>query len=53
MGFWDFHGFNLAMLAKQGWNLMANLDARAVKLLKAKYYPRGNFLEAVIGHNPS
>jgi len=43
----------MAMLAKQGWNLLNKPDALASKLLKSKYFPNSSFLEAKLRHNPS
>ncbi|CAN1145802.1 Putative ribonuclease H protein At1g65750 [Linum perenne] len=53
MGFRELHGFNLALLGKQGWNLLTNSDALVAKIYKAKYYPNGDFLSAEEGSNPS
>ncbi|XP_073318192.1 uncharacterized protein [Primulina huaijiensis] len=53
MGFRDFYGFNLAMLGKQVWKLLSDPNATICRIYKAKYYPRGDFLNANIGHNPS
>jgi hypothetical protein len=53
MGFRNIYGFNLAMLGKQGSNLLTNSDAMVSKVFKAKYFPNGNFLGASLGHNPS
>jgi hypothetical protein len=53
MGFRHFYGFNLAMLAKQGWHLLTNHDTILSKVFKAKYYPKEGFLVAKLGHNPS
>ena len=50
MGFKDLKAFNLAMLAKQGWRISNSL---AHQVLKAKYFPDSNFLEAQLGKNPS
>jgi hypothetical protein len=46
MGFRDFHSFNLAMLAKQGWRLMNEPDSLCARVLRAKYYPDGDLLKA-------
>nr|DAD38904.1 TPA_asm: hypothetical protein HUJ06_013226 [Nelumbo nucifera] len=53
IGFRDMQAFNLAMLAKQGWNILSNPDALVCRVLKAKYFPRGDFLAAQCGHNSS
>jgi hypothetical protein len=52
-GFRNIHGFNLAMLGKQGWNFLTNPDAMVSRIFKAKYFPNGDFLGASLGHNPS
>lgn len=46
LGFRDLHGFNLALLAKQCWNLINKLEALVSRVLKAKYYPDGHLLQA-------
>ena len=46
MGFRDFQAFNLAMLAKQVWRLIINPDSLCARVLKAKYYPQGDILQA-------
>ena len=53
MGFRDLHFFNLAMLGKHGWNFVSNPHTLANRLIKAKYFPHGNFLSAQLGSNPS
>jgi hypothetical protein len=53
MGFKSLKAFNHAMLGKQAWNFLTKPDALVTKLFKAKYFPRSDFLEASIGHNPS
>ena len=53
LGFRDLELFNLAMFAKQGWRLIKNLESFVARIMKAKYYPNTNFLEAEIGRNPS
>nr|KYP47844.1 hypothetical protein KK1_030479 [Cajanus cajan] len=53
MSFRHLHGFNLAMLGKQGWNLQSNPDALFTRIFKARYFPQGDFLGARLGHNPS
>ncbi|KAK6160267.1 hypothetical protein DH2020_003648 [Rehmannia glutinosa] len=41
------------MLAKQFWRLLTNPDSLATRLLKAKYYPKDELMNAKIGHQPS
>jgi hypothetical protein len=53
MGFRDLHYFNLAMIAKQGWNIMTKPHTLVAKLYKARYFPNSSFFESKIGHNPS
>ena len=53
MGFRKLHNFNLAMLNKQGWKLLTDERSLVARIYKAKYFPNCNFLEVVLGHNPS
>lgn len=53
LGFRKLHDFNLAMIAKQSWNLLSNPNSLASCVIKARYYPQGNFLSARKGNNPS
>ncbi|MCH88735.1 RNA-directed DNA polymerase (Reverse transcriptase), partial [Trifolium medium] len=53
MGFRSIHGFNIAMLGKQGWNFLTKPDAMVSRVFKAKYFPNGDFLGSSLGHNPS
>jgi hypothetical protein len=46
MGFRDFHSFNKALLAKQCWRLWNQPDSLVSQIMKAKYYPDCNILEA-------
>ncbi|PNX79951.1 ribonuclease H, partial [Trifolium pratense] len=45
--------FNMAMVAKQAWNIIQNPNSLAAKLIKAGYFPRSSLLEASLGYNPS
>jgi hypothetical protein len=53
MGFRHLYGFNLAMLRKQGWRLETNQDTIVAQVFKARYFPKGSFVNARLGHNPS
>jgi hypothetical protein len=53
LGFRNMEAFNLSMLGKQGWKLLKDPSSLLTRILKAKYFPRRDFLEANIGHNPS
>lgn len=44
MGFKDIRLFNQAMLARQAWRSIEFPDSLCARLLKAKYYPRGNLI---------
>jgi len=46
MGFRDMHSFYLAMLAKQVWRLLLELNSLHARVLRAKYYPDGRLLRA-------
>ncbi|XP_060965462.1 uncharacterized protein LOC115720437 [Cannabis sativa] len=45
--------FNLALLEKQYWRLLVNVDSLVSRLYEAKYYATGNQFSAVLGDNPS
>jgi hypothetical protein len=48
LSFRDMHLFNMAMLAKQGWRFLQDPESLCGKVLRAKYFPSGNILEAVV-----
>lgn len=52
-GFKNFSGFNKTLLVKQCWRLISNLDSLWGKVLKALYFPWGDFLRASRGGRPS
>jgi len=45
--------FNLAMLGKQGCRIMTNPNTLIARIYKARYFPRCDFLQSSMGHNPS
>lgn len=53
LGFKSLRSFNVAMLAKQGWRLANNVNPLVTQLMRARYYPQTDFLDAKIGNNPS
>jgi hypothetical protein len=53
MGFRHLYGFNLATLGKQGWRLETNQDTIVARVFKARYFPKGSFVNARLGYNPS
>ena len=53
MGFKKLKQFNLALLAKQGWRLQLGQNSLVFRVLKAKYFPRCEFIQASLGNNPS
>lgn len=53
MGFRNMVNFNRALLAKQGWQSLNRPSSIVTKLLKAKYYPTGDFMKAELGSDPS
>ena len=44
LGFKNLKCFNLALLAKQGWRLQLAQDSLVFLVLKAKYFPRCDFV---------
>ena len=52
MGFKQLKQFNLALLAKQGWRIQMKHDFLVYRVLKAKYFPKCDFINASIGNNP-
>ncbi|KAK2423594.1 hypothetical protein QL285_034041 [Trifolium repens] len=53
LGFRDLHTFNLAMIAKQSWNIMTKPHSLVAKIYKARYFPNSSLFDSKIGHNPS
>ncbi|KAH1107357.1 hypothetical protein J1N35_011125 [Gossypium stocksii] len=53
LGFRNLSQFNVVLLAKQGWRLISYPSSLLARVLKAKYYPRSNFLKAQLETLPS
>jgi hypothetical protein len=43
--FRDLYVFNLAMLARQAWSMLTNLESSCARVLKAKYFPNSTILD--------
>jgi hypothetical protein len=53
LGFHDLVIFNKAFLAKQLWRILQNPDSLVAAIMKAKYFPHNNMLDADLGSRPS
>jgi hypothetical protein len=53
LGFRNLHHFNMAMVAKQGWNFITNPNTLVAKVYKARYFPNSSLFTSTLGHNPS
>ena len=53
MDFRHLKSFNLALLAKHGWQLQTNSSSLFSRVYKAKYFPNGDFVNAEVGKKAS
>ncbi|KAH1129314.1 hypothetical protein J1N35_000692 [Gossypium stocksii] len=53
LGFRELSKFNLDLLAKQGWKLIMNPNCLFARVMKAKYYPKGDFMSSGLESYPS
>ena len=53
MGFRNLQAFNLALLAKQGWQILTHPNSLVARVYKAKYFTYDDILSSKIGSNPS
>lgn len=53
LGMKQLHHFNISLLAKQGWRILTNPETLVARVFKACYFPKKDFLQAMLGNNPS
>ena len=53
LGFKDLENFNLALLGKQTWRLLQHPNCLMARLLKGRYYPDTNIMNATQGRKAS
>lgn len=52
-GFRSMVEFNKALVAKQVWRIFQYPDSLMARILKAKYFPHMDIMDASLGYNPS
>lgn len=53
LGMKRLRDFNVAMLAKQGWRILNNVNPLVSAIMKARYFSNTDYLNAELGFNPS
>ena len=53
MGFRDIFLLNIALIGKQGWRLLQNIESLVYGVLKARYFSHTFFLNSQLRRNPS
>ncbi|KAA3467256.1 Cyclopropane-fatty-acyl-phospholipid synthase [Gossypium australe] len=53
LGFRNMAQFNIALLVKQGWQLLIYPNSLVAQVFKAKYFPTGDFLNSRLGNSCS
>ncbi|KAK6153170.1 hypothetical protein DH2020_012809 [Rehmannia glutinosa] len=53
LGYRHLRAFNLALLVKQAWKIIMQPSSLLSRILRAKYFPSGNFFDAQLGSRPS
>jgi hypothetical protein len=53
VGFRDLHLFSLALLGKQGWHFMTNPNSLCARVIKARYFPECDFIQATVPRSAS
>ena len=48
MGFCDLQLFNLALLGKHRWRCITNPDSLCARVMKGRYFPDGEFMQASV-----